>query len=181
MHLAALRRAGAQRHRPAACGAVGQPGQQDRASDDTRRQNARIAGGKARLSLVEDVPLDDRRHRDLNDFVFGFSPASLGLAPVETPAPCVNWVGQDLVDRADAITCAKASSLPARVDCLCDLLGAHRPTNAVALKVKPVNEPHRLGLDGIDNQSLLGPVPALFDLGQRIAKRQAGPVILFSP
>ena len=44
-------------------------------------EDARISGFQARLDLVEDGRLDDRRDGDLDDFVLGFGSSGLGFAP----------------------------------------------------------------------------------------------------
>ena len=68
--------------------------EEDRTRDDARRHDARIAGGEARLNLVENRAVDDRRNPDLDNFTFRLNPAGFGLSPIEAPAANVNGIGQ---------------------------------------------------------------------------------------
>ena len=90
-----------------------EPRKEDWASDDARRQNARVSGGQTRLNLIEDLSLDDRRNRNLDDFVLGFGSAGLGLALIEAPAADINGIGlaRDNQDENPATIGMRSASL----------------------------------------------------------------------
>jgi len=60
----------------------------------------------------------------------------------------------------------KAEADASRVETFGDLLDAHWPQRAVALARQAEDQPHGLGLDGVDLQGLLDAVAALLGIGR---------------
>lgn len=77
------------------------------------------------------------------------------------------------MDRADAEAPAKAGPVALGIEVFCDLLDAHRSASSIAVGTEIEHQADDLGLDGIDDDALLGPVAAFLDLLQGEAKRNA--------
>jgi hypothetical protein len=73
------------------------------------------------------------------------------------------------VNRGDAKSRAKARPQPAAIENLGDFFDSHRPLAGIAFEIKAVDQPHRLGFDGIDDELLFGSMTTLLDLRKRKA------------
>lgn len=88
--------AGAQRHRASAIAAMTNAGQQIRAVDDTRRRDLRIVDLQTVLDGLEWLTVDQRRHKDCDDFILGLHRALVGTA-IEGMLIDIGAPGQDAV------------------------------------------------------------------------------------
>src|SRR5207253_4953994 len=98
---AVLGRAGTQRHSTPASGADRQPRQQNRPGRNARRDHPRTPGVELALHLLEDLRLDEARHRNGDHFLSGLALAGARGGLIELPLADVDRVGQDLVDRGN--------------------------------------------------------------------------------
>ena len=125
--------AGAQRHGPAAIAAIANARQQVRAADDARRRHLRIVDLQPLLHRLEYLKVDQRRHRDGDDFFLGLHLAFLGTA-IEPMFADIGAAGQDAVKLADAPTSAAAGEHAVPVEVADDVLDAHGAGRAVAFQ-----------------------------------------------
>ena len=84
----------------------------------------------------------------------GFSSLDLD-ALVELVLAHIGAAGQDAVDLADAPAPAVAGEDAAAVEIADDVLDAQLAGGAVAVERKPIDQPHRLGVERVDLQLLL--------------------------
>jgi len=162
--------AGADGHGPAALGAMDQAGQHGRAADDAGWHDLGVTGLKQLLNRVEGLVVDDRRNRNHNDLGLGFQ--FLGLAAlVELMLVHIGAAGQDAVNLTDAPTSAVAVEDAATVEIGDDVLDAHLAGGAVAFQGKAIDQPHRVGVERVDFQLLLGLGSALLGGDCAIADR----------
>lgn len=123
--------AGAQRHGPAAVAAMANAGQQVRATDDARRRHLWIVDLQAVLNGLEYLKVDQRRHRDSDDFFLGLHHALVGAA-IEAMLADIGAPGQDTVKLADTPTPAVAGEYAVFVQVVDDVLDAHGAGRAIA-------------------------------------------------
>ncbi|MCO5156632.1 MAG: hypothetical protein M9945_07725 [Aquamicrobium sp.] len=163
--------AGADGHGPTALGAMDQAGQHGRAADDAGGHDLGIARLEQLLHGVERVTVDDRRdgnHHDLADRL-----QFLGLAAfVELMLAHIGAAGQDAVNLPDAPTPAVAGEDAAAIEIGNDVLHAHLAGGAVAFQREAIDQPHRVGVQRVDFQLLLGLGPALLGGDGAIADRR---------
>ena len=167
--------AGAERHRAAAVGAEADAGKEGGAADDAGRRDLGIAGAQMRLHGVEGRLVDQRRHLDGDDLAGRLQRLVLG-ALVELVAADIGRPGQDAVNLSDAPAPAVAGEDAALVEMGRDVLDAHRAGRAVALQGKPIDQPHRVGVQRIDFQLLLDLGAALLGRDDAVADRRQGAV-----
>nr|WP_312204939.1 hypothetical protein [Brevundimonas sp.] len=160
--------AGAQRHRASAFAAMANAGQQVRAADDARRRDLRIVDLQAMLHGLEYLKVDQRRHRDGDDFILGLHYALVG-ATIEAMLADIGAPGQDTVKLADAPTPAVAGEHAVLVQIVDDVLYAHGAGHAVALGCEAENQPHGVGMERVDLQLLLHLRAALLGIDDTVA------------
>ena len=127
-------------------------------------RGAVIAGTTALEKLLNGLELrglDDRRHRHLDHVGLGLVLACLPELGVEAVAAHIGRARQHLVDRVDAPASPVPGADAGGVEMGRDRLDAHRSGASVALPCQAEDLPHGLGLEGIDLERLLGPVPTL--------------------
>jgi hypothetical protein len=152
---------GPQRHRLAAGSAEADASEQRWATDDPRRCQRRAARLEQHLHGLELGRVDDRRHHHFHDLAVGLALARLPELGVEAMAADVGRAREHLVHGAEAPASAVAGADACAVEMLGDRLHAYRPRAAVALARQAEDQPHGLGLDGIDLQNLLRAVAVL--------------------
>ncbi len=163
--------AGADGHGPAALGAMDQAGQHGWAADDAGGHDLGITSLEQLLNRLERIFVDnggDRNRHDLADRLqfLGFG------ALVELMLAHIGATGQDAVHLPDAPTPAIAGEDAAAVEIGDDVLDAHLAGGAVALQGKAIDQPHRIGVQRVNLQLLLGLSPALFGGDGAIADRR---------
>ncbi|MDQ7263735.1 hypothetical protein NM680_18215 [Paracoccus sp. PS-1] len=163
--------AGADGHGPAALGAMDQPGQHGRAADDASGHDLGVTRLEQLLNRLERLLVDDRRDRHDNDFGLGFEFLALA-ALVELVLAHIGAPGQDAVNLTDAPTPAVAGEDTTAVEIGDDVLDAHLAGGAVALQGEAIDQPHRLGVQRVDLQLLLGLGAALLGGHRAIADRR---------
>ncbi|MFS0739383.1 hypothetical protein ABC365_02030 [Brevundimonas sp. 3P9-tot-E] len=160
--------AGAQRHGSTAIAAIANAGQQVRAADHARRRHLRIIDLQSLLHRLEYLKIDQRRHRDGDDFFLGLHLAFLGTA-IEPMFADIGAAGQDAVKLADAPTSAAAGEHAVSVEVADDVLDAHGAGRAVAFRCKTEDEPHGVGVQRVDFQLLLHLRAALLGIDDVVA------------
>src|SRR5262249_34426600 len=105
--------------------------------------------------------VDDRRDRHLHHLGVWLALARLPERGVEPVAADVGRAREHLVHRANAPAAAVTGADTGGVEVLARGLDAHRSRSAVALARQAKDQPHGLGLDGIDLQGLLGAMAML--------------------
>nr|WP_231621634.1 hypothetical protein [Sphingomonas sp. 37zxx] len=124
-----------------------------------------------RLHGVEGLKVDQRRHGHRDDLADGLQLLGLG-ALVELVLADIGAARQNAVKLADTPAPAVAGEDAARVQVGHDRLDAHRTGRAVPLQRQPVDQPHRVGVERIDLQLLLGLGPALLCGDDAVADRR---------
>ena len=114
-----------------------------------------MPGLEQRLNRVEALAVDDRRHRHNHDLADRLQRLALGPL-VKLVLAHVGAAGQDVVDLADAPASAVAREDAFAVEIADDVLHAHLALGAIALKRQLVDQPHRLGVERVGLQLLLG-------------------------
>ncbi|MEC5382664.1 hypothetical protein VSX64_17640 [Aurantimonas sp. C2-6-R+9] len=128
-----------------------------------------------RLHRIERLARDQRRNGHHDHFAGRFDLLGLGSL-IELMLADIGLAGQDAVKLADAPAPAVTGEDAALVEVVDDGLHAHRPRRAVAFKGKPVNQPHRVGVQRIDLQLLLDLGPALLGRDDAVADGRQGAV-----
>ena len=163
--------AGADGHRSAALGAMDQAGKEGWAGDDGGGRHRGVSGLEQRLHRVEGLTVDDRRHRHDHDLADRLQ--RLGLGPlVELMLAHVGPAGQDAVNLADTPAPAITGEDAVAVQVADDVLHAHLTFGAVTVERQPVDQPHRLGVERVDLQLLLGLRAALLGRDDAVADRR---------
>ncbi|KHJ54602.1 hypothetical protein LA66_08370 [Aureimonas altamirensis] len=160
--------AGAQRHRASAIAAMANAGQQVRAANDARRRDPRIVDLQAMLHGLEYLKVDQRRHRDGDDFILGLHYALVG-ATIEAMLADIGAPGQDTVKLANAPTPAVAGEHAVPVQVVDDVLDAHGAGRAVALGREAEDQPHGVCMERVDLQLLLHLRAALLGIHNTVA------------
>ncbi|WJS85792.1 hypothetical protein NBE95_16725 [Paracoccus sp. TOH] len=160
--------AGAQRHGPAAIAAMANAGQQVRAADDAGRRHLGIVDLQAVLNGLEYLKVDQRRHRDGDDFFLGLHLALLGTA-IEAMLTDIGAPGQDTVKLADAPTPAVACEHAVLVQVVDDVLDAHGAGRAIAFRCEAEDQPHGVGMERVNLQLLLHLRAALLGIDDAVA------------
>ncbi|MCO8029284.1 hypothetical protein NI454_04890 [Brevundimonas diminuta] len=159
---------GAQRHRASAIAAMANAGQQVRAADDTRRRHLRVVDLQAVLNGLENLKVDQRRHRDGDDFFLGLHHALVGAA-IEAMLADIGAAGQHTVKLADSPTPAVAGEHAVLVQIVDDVLDAHGAGRAVAFRCETEDQPHGVGMERVDLQLLLHLRAALLGIDDTVA------------
>nr|WP_241896655.1 hypothetical protein [Stenotrophomonas maltophilia] len=160
--------AGAQRHRTSAIAAMANAGQQIWAADHARRRHLRIIDLQAPLHRLEGLKVDQRWHRDGDDFLLGLHVTLFGTA-IEPMLADIGAPGQDTVELADAPTPAAAGEHVVPVEVADDVLDAHGAGRAVAFRCKAEDQPHGVGVQRVDFQLLLHLRAALLGIDDAVA------------
>ena len=163
--------AGTDGHGPAALGAMDQAGQHGRAANDGGWHDLGVAGLEQCLHRVERLAVDDRRDRNRHDLADGFQ--LLGLAAlVELMLAHIGAARQDAMNLPDAPAPAVAGEDAAAVEIGDDVLDAHLAGRAVAFQRQAIDQPHRVGVERVDFQLLLGLGSALLGRDDTVSDRR---------
>src|SRR5690606_33338825 len=147
-------------HGPAALGAMDHACEHGRAADDAGRHDLGVTSLEQFLNRLERLLVDDRRNRHDNDFGLGLELLVLA-ALVELMLAHIGAASEDAVNLTDAPSPAVTGEDAAAVEIGDDVLDAHLAGGAVALQGKAIDQPHRVGVQRVDFQLLLGLGPAL--------------------
>ncbi|MEZ5880856.1 MAG: hypothetical protein R3D35_09365 [Nitratireductor sp.] len=146
------------------------PGEHGRAADDAGGHDLGISGLEQLLNRIEGLAVDDGRDRDCHDLADRLQ--FLGLAAlVELVFAHIGAAGEDAVNLTDAPTPAVAGEDAAAVEIGDNVLDAHLAGGAVAFQGETIDQPHRVGVERVYFQLLLGLGSALLGRDGSIADR----------
>jgi hypothetical protein len=146
-------------------------GQKNRPGDNARRQDPWVLCLEHRLHRVKRRRVDDWIDGNANLIGFRFCLSGFPDLAVEAMLALVGRAREDLVQRADAPSCADPRAVPVLIQPARDGLHAHWASSPVALAEELEHQTDDLGPDRINGEAFFGFCAALLDINHGVTIR----------